>query len=52
MITWVNLEGIMLSEMRHRKNTTWYHVYVKSKKIGQTHRKVIVGAGGGEIGRS
>ena len=32
--TWINLEGIMLSEIiRERKtNTICYHVYVESKK--------------------
>ena len=30
--TLMDLEGIMLSEMRD-KNTLWYHLYVESKKI-------------------
>ena len=43
--TWMDLEGIMLSEISQRK--TWYHLYVKSKKQNkwmnitkqtQTHR--------------
>ena len=30
--TWMDLEGIMLSEIHERKtNTVWYHLYVKSK---------------------
>ena len=34
---WMNLEGIMLSEISPRKtNTVWYHLYVKSKKIQQS----------------
>ena len=31
--TWIDLEGIMLSEISQRKtNTVWYHVYVELKK--------------------
>ena len=31
--TWMDLEGIMLSEVTQRKtNTVWYHLYVESKK--------------------
>ena len=31
--TWVNFEGIMLSEIGQRKtNTVWYRFYVESKK--------------------
>ena len=31
--TWMDLENIMLSEIRQKKtNTTWYHSYVKSAK--------------------
>ena len=31
--TWMDFEGIMLSEVSQRKtNTAWYHVYVESKK--------------------
>ena len=30
--TWMDLEGIMLSEISHRKtNTVWYHLHVGSK---------------------
>ena len=30
--TWIDLEGIMLSEISQRKtNTVWYHVYVELK---------------------
>ena len=46
--TWMDLEGIMLSEITQRKtNTVCYHLYVKSKKYNklvnvtkkkQTHR--------------
>ena len=33
---WVDLEMIILSEVRQRKtNTTWYHLYVESKKMIQ-----------------
>ena len=42
---WMDLEGIMLSEISQRKtNTTWFHLYVESKeqnthkKLKQTHR--------------
>ena len=45
---WMDLEGIMLSEISQRKtNTVWYHLYVESKKYNrlvnitkkrQTHR--------------
>ena len=31
--TWMNLEIVILSEVRHRKtNITWYHLYMESKK--------------------
>ena len=31
--TWMDLEGIMLSEIRHRKtNTVWFQLDVKSKQ--------------------
>ena len=34
--TWMDLEGIMLSEMSQRKtNTLLYHLYVKSKKYNK-----------------
>ena len=39
--TWMDLEGIMVSEISQRKtNTVWYHLYVESKKywIGQKFR--------------
>ena len=30
---WIDLEGIMLSEMRQKKtNTIWYHIYMESEK--------------------
>ena len=35
--TWMDLEGIMLSEISQRKtNAVWYHSCVESKKIQQT----------------
>ena len=37
--TWMDLEGIMLSEISQTKTNTidiWYHLYVESKKIQQT----------------
>ena len=34
--TWMDLEGIMLSEISQRKtNTVWYHLYVESKKYNK-----------------
>ena len=34
--TWMDLEGIMLSEIRQRKtNTVWYHWYIKSEKCNK-----------------
>ena len=34
--TWMNLEIVILSEVRHRKtNITWYHLYMESKKKRQ-----------------
>ena len=34
---WMDLEGVMLSEIRQRKtNSVQYHLYVESKKIQQT----------------
>ena len=35
--TWMDLEGIMLSEISQTKtNTVRYHLYMESKKIQQT----------------
>ena len=45
--TWMDLEGIMISECQRETNTVWYHLYVESKKYNklvniakkkQTHR--------------
>ena len=34
--TWMDLEGIMLSEISQRKtNTIWYHLYVESKEYNK-----------------
>ena len=36
--TWMQLEMIILSEVRQRKtNIIWYHLYVESKKMIQTN---------------
>ena len=36
--TWIDLEIIILSEVRQRKtNIIWYHLYVESKKIIQVN---------------
>ena len=33
---WMDLEGIMLSEVSQRKsNSLWYHLYVESKKYNK-----------------
>ena len=38
--TWMDLEGIMLSEISQRKiNTIWYHLYVESKKYNKLVNK-------------
>ena len=65
--TWMDLEIIILSEVRQRKtNIIWYHLYVESKKMIQMnlftkqkqthrHRKQIygyqMGKSGGVCGR-
>jgi len=37
--TWVDLEGIMLSEINQRKtNTLWFHPYVEFKKQNRQKR--------------
>ena len=50
--TWMDLEGIVLSEISQRKtNTVWYHLYVESKKYNKlvniikkpTHREQTSG---------
>ena len=34
--TWMDLEGIMLSEISQKKtNTVWHHLYVESKKYNK-----------------
>ena len=34
--TWMDLEGIMLSEISQRKtNTVWYHLHVESKEYNK-----------------
>ena len=37
--TWIDLEGILLSEIRQteKTNTVWYHLYVEYKK----HNKLV-----------
>ena len=38
--TWMDLEGIMLSEISQRKtNTIWFHSYVESKKQNKTNKQ-------------
>ena len=38
--TWMELEGIMLSEIRQRKtNIVWYHLHVESKKYNKSVNK-------------
>ena len=33
-VTWVDLKGVMLSEINHRKTiAVWYHLYVESNKL-------------------
>ena len=40
MWTWMDLEGIMLSEISQRKiNTVWYHWYAESKKYNRLVNK-------------
>ena len=40
--TWMDLEGIMLSEISQRKkNTVWYHLHVESKKHNKLVNKTI-----------
>ena len=36
----MNLKGIMLSgkSQTEEENTAWFHLYVESKQISQTHR--------------
>ena len=34
--TWMDLEGIMLSEISQKKtNTVWHHLYAESKKYNK-----------------
>ena len=34
--TWMDLEGIMLSETSQKKtNTVWYHIHMESKKYNK-----------------
>ena len=38
--TWMNLEGITLSEISQAEtNTVWFHLYVESKKQMNKHNK-------------
>ena len=40
--TWMDLEGIMLSEIYQTKtNTVWYHLYVEPKKETSEYNKVF-----------
>ena len=32
---WIDMEGIIPSEMSQEKNTVWYHLYVESKKYNR-----------------
>ena len=31
-LTWMELKGIMLSEIRQRKTNIWFHLYVEHKE--------------------
>ena len=52
MTTWMDIKGIMLSEISQRKtNTIWFHIHAESKKNkmnreqtkqNQTHRKKLM----------
>ena len=59
--TWMDLEGITLSELSQKKvNTVWYHLYMESKKYNKLvnitkrsrltdiENKLVVTSGGGE----
>jgi len=48
--TWMDLEGIMLSEISQRRtNTIWSHLYVKSKtaKLIETESGMMITRGRG-----
>ena len=57
--TWIDLEGIMLSEISQRKtNTVWYHVYVELENKTSDYKgnrlienKLLVTSGERERGR-
>jgi len=63
MTTWMDLEDIMLSEIRQRKaHIIWFHLYVKSKKQNKwtntwkpeidfinTENKLVVARGRGVV---
>ena len=41
--TWMDLEGIMLSEVRQRKiYSIWFHLYTESKKKMSRHNKIEI----------
>ena len=49
-ITWMDLEGIMLSEISQTekdKDTVWYHLYVDCKKaeLVETESRMVVARG-------
>ena len=56
MITWMELEGIMLNEIRQRIiYTAWYHLYMESKKakliVTESRTVVARGCEVGKLGR-
>ena len=50
VMSWINLEGIMLSDINQRTNTTWYHLYEDSKIIKYTEAgsRMVVASGYGQ----
>ena len=49
--TWMNLEGIILSEIRERKTAIWCYLYVESKKIKLREISKIVVIRGWEMSK-
>ena len=44
-MTWMNLEGIMLNEIRQKtKSALWSHIYVESKKFKprETENRLVI----------
>ena len=40
VMTWMDLEYIMLSKINQKTSVVWYHLYMESKKVKPVKKKI------------